>query len=194
MDPDGSPNVDLELSSACSSPQQSPHAMAEEAVTAAVLAAERSGKRKQQAMPGELGNDKKRSFSGDDVTAQECATPSGGTDPNNQTKIAGCNEDSDEKCIAQIWNEFTQECSLASSKAYPVEAKNAVLESIVDVVLGKVLDTLIQTGLEGFHELDVVTRDAISLNRLADARLQEITRMQQSDDKCRRSLAVSIIF
>jgi len=188
MDSDGSPNVDLELSSACSSPQQSPHAMAEEAVTAAVLASERS-KRKQQEMAGELGNDKKRSFSSDDVTAQECAMSSIGSEPNNPTKIVSCNGDRDEKCIAQIWNEFTQECSLASSKTYPVEAKNALLEGIVDVVLGKVLDTLIQNGLEGFHELDVVTRDAISLNRLADVRLQEITRMQQSENKCRSSLA-----
>ncbi len=99
----------------------------------------------------------------------------------------------DLKLIGQVWDEFTQEYFINSDGCTTrEEAKEAMLEAINDIILGKVIDTLMQKGIEAFKELDIITGDAMTLNRMLDARQGELRRLNELESESRTSLTVRI--
>lgn len=109
---------------------------------------------------------------------------------NSSSKSKGTEEEEE---IGKIWDEFTQEClGQSDGSSIREEAKDALLEAINDIILGKVIDNMIDRGVEGFQELDIVTRDAMTLNRMLDARQRELKRLQNLEAASHTSLTVSI--
>lgn len=101
----------------------------------------------------------------------------------------------DLKLIGQVWDEFTQEYFINSDGCTTrEEAKEAMLEAINDIILGKVIDTLMQKGIEAFKELEIITGDAMTLNRMLDARQGELKRLNELESESRTSLTVRISF
>jgi len=191
----------------------SPHVMAEESLAVA-LAEQR--KRKAKLLENEAGdndvicserasgenNDRRHSHSSE---GQRNTAGNGGQNSmldfrlqgrNDDTFCGENNEDDLENVIGQVWDEFAQDyvAKRGSTNGDTFDdAKEAVLEAS-ELILGKLIDALIRSGLEGFHELETVTRDAISLDTLVDARQRELQRLQASETQSRVALAVSHLF
>lgn len=91
----------------------------------------------------------------------------------------------------QVWDEFTQEYFLnGDGCTTKEEAKEAMLEAVNDFIIGKAIDTLMQDGIEAFNELEIITGDAMTLNRMLDSRQRELNRLRDLESGSRTSLAV----
>lgn len=98
----------------------------------------------------------------------------------------------DLKLIKQVWDEFTQEFMKSDGCTTREEAKEAMFEAVNDFIIGKALDSLMQNGIEAFNELEIITGDAMALNRMLDSRQRELNRLNDLESDSRTSLAVRL--
>lgn len=95
--------------------------------------------------------------------------------------------------IEQIWDGGNVESNLTLAKSVAPTTQHhqtSINVSPLFQMLLSEIDSMVQSGLGAFHELDVANRQLIQSKELAETKSREATRMNAVEDQSRNSLSV----